>query len=257
MGELVRVRREGAVAVLTLDRPGKLNALSSALERDLAEALDADEVASSAAVVLAGAGRAFSAGADVHELREQDVAAILAYYRSTGQVYERVAALRQPTIAAIHGYCLGGGFELALACDLRVADATAVFGLPEVSIGIVPSSGGLTRLVRAVGPARAKELMLLRDRFDADEALRLGLLTAVVPEGSAEARAIEIGTELARLPPLAVEVAKRAAEAAAGAGIETALLIERLAYAALAQTRDHAEVTSAFGKDRDPRFEGR
>src|SRR3990172_170644 len=161
MAELVRVRREGAVAVLTLNRPEKLNALSSSVEEALAAAVGSEEVATSAALVIEGSGRAFSAGADVHEMREQSVAAILEYYGTTGVVYDRVAALRQPTIAAIHGYCLGGGFELALACDFRIADATAVFGLPEVAIGIVPSSGGLTRLVRSVRAARAKELMLL------------------------------------------------------------------------------------------------
>ncbi|HLA93271.1 MAG TPA: enoyl-CoA hydratase/isomerase family protein [Actinomycetota bacterium] len=257
MAELVRVRREGAVAVLTLNRPEKLNALSSSVEEALAAAVGSEEVATSAALVIEGSGRAFSAGADVHEMREQSVAAILEYYRTTGVVYDRVAALRQPTIAAIHGYCLGGGFELALACDFRIADATAVFGLPEVAIGIVPSSGGLTRLVRSVGAARAKELMLLRDRFDAQEALGFGLVTAVVPEGSAAARAIEIGNELAQLPPLAVEVAKLAADAAADSSREASLLIERLAYAALAQTADHAEATSAFEEKRDPTFGGR
>jgi enoyl-CoA hydratase/carnithine racemase len=257
MAELVQVRREGAVAVLTLNRPEKLNALSSSVEEALAAAISSEVVGSSASVVIAGSGRAFSAGADVHEMREQSVAAILEYYRTTGGLYERVAAIRQPTIAAIHGYCLGGGFELALACDFRIADATAVFGLPEVAIGIVPSSGGLTRLVRAVGPARAKELMLLRDRFDAEEALGSGLVTTVVPEGSAEARAIEMGAELAQLPPLAVEVAKLAADAAADSSREASLLIERLAYAALAQTEDHAEATSAFEEKRDPKFGGR
>jgi enoyl-CoA hydratase/carnithine racemase len=256
MAELVGVRREGAVAVLTLNRPDKLNALSGAVEEALASALDSAEVEGSAAVVLAGAGRAFSAGADVHEMREQSVAAILDYYRTTGGVYDRVGALRQPSIAAIHGFCLGGGLELALACDFRVADDTAVFGLPEVAIGIVPSSGGLTRLVRAVGAARTKELMLLRDRFDAHEALGFGLVTAVVPEGTARARAIEIGNELAKLPPLAVEVARRAADAAADSGREASLLIERLAYAALAQTKDHAEATAAFEEKRAPRFRG-
>jgi enoyl-CoA hydratase/carnithine racemase len=255
--ELVQIRREGAVAVLTLNRPDKLNALSSAVEQGLDAAISSEEVTSSSTVVISGAGRAFSAGADVREMREQSVSSILGYYRTTGTVYERVASLRQPTIAAIHGYCLGGGFELALACDFRVADAAAVFGLPEVAIGILPSSGGLTRLVRTVGPARAKELMLLRDRFDAEEALRYGLVTAIVSEGSAEARAIEMGSELSQLPPLAVEVAKRAADAVADSSREASLLIERLAYAALSQTEDHAEATSAFEEKRDPGFRGR
>ncbi len=252
MSTLVGVRREGAVAVLTLNRPEKLNALSTAMEEALQVALGSEEVRSSRAVVIAGGGRAFSAGADVHEMREQTPASILTYYRGAGDVYERVAALPMPTIAAIHGYCLGGGLELALACDLRVADPTAVFGLPEVGIGIVPSSGGTYRLVRTVGAARAKELLLLRDRFGADEALGFGLVTVVVPEGQATARAIEMGNELGALPPLAVEVAKRAVDAAAGSSRDAGLLIERLAYGMLAQTEDHAEATAAFEERRDP-----
>lgn len=248
--DLVLVRREGPVAVLVLNRPEKLNALSGALEGELAAALEAEEVRSAGAVVLAGAGRAFSAGADVHEMREQTPAAILAYYRGTGRVYERLAALPMPTIAAIHGYCLGGGFELALACDFRVADRTAVLGMPEVGLGIVPSSGGTQRLVRLVGAARAKELLLLRDRLDAEDAERLGLVTLVVPEGEAQARAIRMGTELADLPPLAVEVAKAAVDAAAESSREAGLLIERLAYGMLAQTEEHRASTAAFEERR-------
>jgi enoyl-CoA hydratase/carnithine racemase len=133
-----------------------------------------------------------------------------------------------------------------------VADPSAVFGLPEVGIGIVPSSGGTYRLVRTVGAARAKELLLLRDRFGADEALGFGLVTVVVREGQATARAIEMGNELGTLPPLAVEVAKRAVDAAAGSSRDAGLLIERLAYGMLAQTEDHAEATAAFEERRDP-----
>jgi enoyl-CoA hydratase/carnithine racemase len=257
MGELVEVRREGAVAVLTLNRPTKLNALSTEVERQLDAALASEEVRSSAAVVLAGAGRAFSAGADVLEMREQTPAAILEYYRDTGEMYERLAALPQPTIAAIHGYCLGGGLEMAMACDFRVADEGAVFGLPEVALGIVPSSGGTHRLVRLVGVARAKELLLLRDRFGAEEAERFGLVTLVVPEGQALARAMEVANDLARLPPLAVQVAKRAADLMAGSSREAGIMLERLAYAALSQTEDHAEATAAFAEKRDPTFRGR
>src|SRR5438105_11303102 len=131
----------GRVAVLTLQQPEKLNALSAALERDLAAAVADPAVVESGCVVVTGAGRAFCAGADVTEFRDRDPAAIAAYYRETGDVYERVAALRQPTISAIHGYCLGGGLELALATDFRVADETATFGFPEVSLGLAAGSG--------------------------------------------------------------------------------------------------------------------
>lgn len=243
---LVVVRRHGAVAIVTLNRPDKLNALSTALEDQLTEAIQGDDVGSASAVVIQGAGRAFSAGADVNEMRNQTPPEIMAHYRTSGEVYERMARVRQPTVAAIHGYCLGGGLELALACDFRVADETAVFGLPEVSIGIVPSSGGLHRLVRAVGPVRAKELILLHERFGVDEARSFGLVTAVVPEGLALARALEMALELSDRPALAVEVTKRAVDAAGESSRDAALLIERLAYAALAQTPEHREATERF-----------
>jgi enoyl-CoA hydratase/carnithine racemase len=186
--------------------------------------------------VLTGAGRAFSAGADLDELSRGDPAAVLAYYRDAGAVYERFAALPQATIAAIGGYCLGGGLELALAADFRVAEESAVFGLPEVSLGIVPSAGGLHRLVRTVGPARAKELMLLRERFGAQQALGYGLVTEVVEDGRAVDRALELAERLAQLPPTAVAVAKQAADLMAEASRDAGLLVERLADAALAQT---------------------
>ena len=246
--ELVTAHREGLLCVLTLDRPDKLNALSTAVERELLDALLADEVRGSRCVVLTGAGRAFSAGADLGEISRDDPAAIAAYYRATGDVYERFAALPQPTIAAIQGYCLGGGFELALAADFRVADETAVFGLPEVELGIVPSSGGLHRLVRIVGPARAKEAMLLRKRLDAREAHALGLVTEVVAEGGARGRALELGAGLASLPPLAVSVAKQAADLLAESSREAGVAIERLAYGMLAQTEEARTAAEDFGR---------
>jgi enoyl-CoA hydratase/carnithine racemase len=245
---LVEVRRRDVVAVVTLNRPEKLNALSTDVERALAGVLDGDDVASSRAVVFEGAGRAFSAGADVSEMNDQTPEAILRYYRETGTVYERIASLPKPTIAAIHGYCLGGGFELALACDLRVAGRDATFGLPEIELGILPSSGGTLRLVRAVGAARATELVLSRRRLGADEAHRLGVVTELA-EGDVSARAIELAEGLAGLPPLAVEVTKRAIAAAAESGREAALLIEQLAYATLAQTEAHHDATRGFGRD--------
>jgi enoyl-CoA hydratase/carnithine racemase len=248
---LLEVRREGPACVLVLRRESKLNALSSALEQALLDALEDEDVRQSAVVVLTGAGRAFSAGADVNELRDVSPEAVAAYYRESGQVYERVAALPQPTLSAVHGYCLGGGLELALASDFRVADETAVFGLPEVSLGILPSSGGTYRLARLVGPARAKELMLLRPRFDAAEALELGLVTEVVAAGKALERALELAAGLAELPPLAVAVIKEAAEAAAGSSREAGLLIERLAYTMLAQTEDAQAAAEEFVATRE------
>jgi enoyl-CoA hydratase/carnithine racemase len=190
-------------------------------------------VRTSRAVVIAGTGRAFSAGADITEFADRDPDAILRYYRETGNVYEEFALLPQATVAAIHGYCLGGGLELALAADFRVADASAVLGFPEVGIGILPSSGGTVRATRLVGPGRARELILLGDRVSAADALAFGLVTEVVDD--APARALELARRLAELPPAAVAVAKAAIDAATESSRDVALMIERLGYAVLSQ----------------------
>ena len=244
---VVEVARDGEVAVLRLNRPEKLNAISSEVEHGLHAALVSEAVRTSSAVIVAGEGRAFSAGADISEFEGRSPEDVLRYYRETGGVYEELAALPQPTIAAIHGYCLGGALELALALDFRIADETAVFGFPEVSLGILPSSGGLHRVTRLLGPARAKELFLLAERFGADDARRAGVVTEVVEEGKAVERALEVAARLAALPREAVAVTKEAIDASAVAPREAALLIERLAYAALAQTQAAKDAAAGFG----------
>jgi enoyl-CoA hydratase/carnithine racemase len=254
---LVEIDPRGPAAVITLRREEKLNALSTALERAVSNAVRDERVRRSACVIIAGGVRAFSAGADVNEMRGLDPASILAYYRESGGVYEQVAALPQPTIAAIAGHCLGGGLELALACDFRVAEASATFGFPEVGIGILPSSGGTHRLARLVGTSRAKELVLLRDRFGPEEAQALGLVTETVAEGQALQRALELAEKLAALPPLAVALAKQAIDAMPESSRETGLALERLAYGLLAQTEDAREGADAFAEKREPRFRGR
>jgi enoyl-CoA hydratase/carnithine racemase len=250
--EFISIAQHGTVAVVQIRREAKLNALSAEVERQLKAALADPGVRESRCLVLAGSARAFSAGADIGEFRNQDPASIAGYYRDTGDVYEQVAGLPQPTVSAISGYCLGGGFELALATDLRIAEESAVFGLPEVGIGIVPSSGGLLRIVRAVGTSRAKDLVMRGRRLDAREALTLGLVTEVVAEGRALERALEIGEELSALPPLALTTAKQAIDRIAESSKESALLIERLAYGMLAQTPEAAGAVEAFLAKRRP-----
>jgi enoyl-CoA hydratase/carnithine racemase len=245
---LVQVRRDGDVCILELNRPEKLNAISTAVERALHGALAGDEVRGSGCVVLTGAGRAFSAGADITEFEDRSPEDVLRYYRETGGVYEELAALPQPTIAAIHGYCLGGALELALALDFRVADETATFGFPEVALGILASSGGLHRTTRLLGPARAKELMLLGERFGAQEARAAGVVTEVVAAGRALDRALELARRLAALPRDAVTVTKQAIDAVAESPRDAALLVERLAYAALAQTDAARAAARDFGR---------
>jgi enoyl-CoA hydratase/carnithine racemase len=251
--ELIGVRQEGSVTVLTLQREHKLNALSTAVEGELLAAVSSEELRNSRCVVFTGAGKAFSAGADINEFRGADAESIAAYYAATGDVYERIAALPVPTVGAIHGWCLGGALEMALAFDFRIADETATFGLPEVQLGIIPSSGGTHRLVRMLGPAKAKELMLLGRRFDAQEAKTLGLATEVAPAGQSLERALEVAQELAALPPLAVQTAKQAADLMPEASREAGILIERLAYAALAQTTEAKDAVDSFTRrDRRP-----
>jgi enoyl-CoA hydratase/carnithine racemase len=242
--ELVELRREGQTCVVTLRREHKLNAISAQLERELCAALHAPELREAACVVLTGGGRAFSAGADLHELRGLDPASVISYYEGTGDFAERVADLPQPTLSAISGYCLGGGLELALATDFRVADESAIFGLPEVGLGILPSSGGTYRLVQLLGPARAKELILLRDRVPAHEAHRIGLVTEVVAEGEALPRALERATLLSGLPQLAVRVTKRVINSMGDGARAAGLELERLAYGLLAQTPEADEAAA-------------
>jgi enoyl-CoA hydratase/carnithine racemase len=252
-GDLLGIAQKEHVTVLTLQRSDKLNALSKALEEEMLAALSSDVVREARCVVFVGAGKAFSAGADINEFQAASPASIAAYYAATGDVYERIAALPMPTIAAIHGWCLGGGLEFALAVDFRIADETATFGLPEVQLGIIPSSGGTHRLVRMLGSSKAKELMLLGRRFDAEEARALGLVMEVVPTGQALERALEVGRELAAQPPLALQTAKRAADVMAESSREAGMLIERLAYAALAQTPEAQGAVEDFTRrDRRP-----
>lgn len=253
----VQIRHDGPTCIITLTRADKLNALSTALEGELRAALESPAVQQSRCIVLAGSDRAFSAGADVSEMRGIDPAGVLHYYRETGGVYELLAAHPRPTIAAITGYCLGGGLELALAADFRIAGESAVFGFPEVSIGIIPSSGGIFRLTRMVGPARAREMTLLHRRFGAREALATGLVTEIVADEEVLARALAIAADLAELPPLAVTVAKQTIDRAAESSRETAIALERLAYGMLVQTADAREAMTAFVEKRTPHFHGR
>jgi len=234
----VEVVREDGLAVLVLRRERKRNALSTHMENELLAALRSTEVASSRAVVVTGGDTVFSAGADVTELREMTPQAIADYYRASGSVYEVFAALRQPTIAAITGYCLGGGLELALAADIRIADPAAVFGFPEIGIGILPSSGGVTRITRIAGAGRARDLVLRGRRFDARQAEQWGIVTEITAPGEHVKQATAIARELAEHQPLAMSITKQVLDVSLDAPREAALLLEQLAYSVLNNATD-------------------
>lgn len=245
------VERAGDVARITLDVPGKLNRVSM-LARDqlraLFEELDRDDAVRF--VVLAGAGGAFTAGGDIAGFLE----------RSPWQVSklaENVAAperCSKPVIAALQGYVFGVGFELALACDFRLATSDVQLGLPEVTIGMIPGSGGTQRLARLVGLGRAKDIVMRGRRVRADEALALGLVTAVVDD--LEPAVESLCGELRRLSPLALRMAKRVLDRAYDGPLHLGLEVEGLAYGLLRQTHDFREGVEAFGEKRPPEFRG-
>jgi enoyl-CoA hydratase/carnithine racemase len=231
--ELVTTETRGAVCIVRLNREAKLNAMSEALCGQLLDALAGDQVRESSVVVLAGSPRAFSAGADLTEFTDDSVDATLRYYRGPGRVWEALPTLPQPSIAAISGWAVGGGLELALSADLRVADSTARFALPEVSLGILPSAGGMSRLVRLLGTARAKELILLGQRFDAARALELGVINRLVGEGEAEPAALEWAALLAEQPQAALQVTRELIDRSAEMSLAASLAAERAAQGML------------------------
>jgi enoyl-CoA hydratase/carnithine racemase len=238
MPEVLTVEGRREACVITLNRPAKLNAISAEMERELCAALQTPAVRDAACVIFTGGERVFSAGADLNEMRGLDPASIMASYRSTGDFAERVADLPQPTLSAVCGYCLGGGLELALATDFRIAEPSAVFGLPEVALGILPSWGGTHRLVRLLGPARAREVILLHERIGAQDAHRLGLVTEVVREGTGLERALQLADRLGSMPALAVSVTREVIDAMAESSRTAGLALERIAYGMLAQTSE-------------------
>jgi enoyl-CoA hydratase/carnithine racemase len=241
MSEVIQLERHEHACVVSLNRREKLNAISEQVERELCDALLRPEVRDAPCVIFTGSEKVFSAGADLGETRGYSPHEILATYRGTGDFAERVADLPQPTLSAIAGYCIGGGLELALATDFRIAEDNADFRFPEVALGILPSWGGTQRAVRLLGPARAKELILLRERVDAQTALSLGLVTEVVGAGGALSRALELAERLSGLPRMAVTVTKQVIDALPETSRSAGLGLERMAYGLLAQSEDATE----------------
>jgi enoyl-CoA hydratase len=245
------------VALVTLDRPEALNALSFDLLDELAEALESlDADPSCRAVVITGAGdRAFAAGADIRELADQTPTSLAAGGRF--DAWDRIAAIGLPLIAAVRGFALGGGCELAMACDMIVAAEDASFGQPEIRLGVMPGAGGTQRLTRAIGKARAMELILTGRTMTAQEADALGLITRVVPAEATLGAALELAARIAAMPTLAVRAAKSAILDAAERSLSDGLANEREAFFRLFDTADQAEGMAAFIQKRPPVWSGR
>jgi enoyl-CoA hydratase len=251
----LELEHDGRVATLTVSRPEVRNALDGATVAEMHRALEEVRAARATVLILTGKGeQAFVSGADISAIRERRRDDALASINS--RLMAAVEAHEAVTIAAVNGYALGGGCELALACDLRIAADNAVFGLPEPSLGIIPGAGGTQRLPRIVGLGRAKEMILTGARWDARKALEAGLVSQVVPLDGLMAAARAMAERVLGLGPLAVRLAKAAVNASSQMPLGAGLAFESTAQAITFESRDKMEGTSAFLEKRRPRFTG-
>jgi enoyl-CoA hydratase/carnithine racemase len=253
----VELERRSGVAWITLNRPAAVNAINDAMRRHLPAVLQELEAdTNTRVIVLQGAGgRGFCAGADLKEKPANDnplAAAVLQTRSSWIEAFDRVS---KPLIAAIHGFCLGGGLEIALACDLRMASSDAVFGLPETGLGLIPGGGGTQRLPRIVGLGRALDLLMTGDRVDAAEAYRIGLITRLAADQAALATEVAaLAERIAARPPVATAFVKEAATVGLRLDLPAGLRLERALFTMLLSSDERREARAAFQEKRPPNF---
>lgn len=254
--EHILVTIEEPIAVITLNRPQVLNALNQAMMSELAAALeDCDRDVKTRCIVLWGGPRVFAAGADVREMADASSADMIRSYRF--QQWQRIRRLATPTVAAVSGFALGGGCELAMACDIIIASESARFGQPEIRLGLMPGAGGTQRLTRAIGKSRAMEMVLTGRPITAQEAHAAGLISRVVPAELCLEEAKRLAREIADRAPLAVRLAKEAVLQAFETPLEAGLEFERRCFHSLFSTEDTHEGIRAFLEKRPPQFSGR
>ncbi len=252
--EMILTETQGRVAVIRLNRPKALNALCDQLMTELGEALlafDADPAI--AAIVITGSEKAFAAGADIKEMQSRTYPAVF-LDDFIGKRWETVLKVRKPVIAAVAGFALGGGCELAMMCDMILAADTAKFGQPEINLGIIPGAGGSQRLTRAIGKSKAMEMVLTGRMMDAEEAERANLVARVVPADQLLAEAVKVGERIAALSATAVAVAKDAVNAAFETTLQEGVRTERRLFLSLFATQDQKEGMSAFIEKRKANF---
>jgi enoyl-CoA hydratase len=255
--QIVLVERDGAVGVVVMNRPKQLNALSGELMGALVAALkELDLDPEIRCIVLGGNERAFAAGADIAELAAGTPISLYESRRGIDQ-WDVIRGLRTPLVAAVSGYCLGGGCELAMACDLIVASETATFGQPEINLGVLPGAGGTQRLTLAVGKSLAMDVILTGRFLRADEALRAGLVARVVAREAWLEEAKRVGREIAAKSPIALRLAKEAVEQAFEAPLSVGIEYERRAFYLARASEDAGEGLNAFVEKRKPDFTGR
>lgn len=254
--ETLLVEARDRVVLITMNRPAALNALNAQLKRELAQAIAAaDADAAVAAIVLTGSEKAFAAGADVKEMAGKDFMA--SYLDDFLAAFDRVAEARKPVIAAVAGYALGGGCELAMACDMIIAADNAKFGQPEIKLGIFPGAGGTQRLVRAIGKAKAMDLILTGRTMDAVEAERCGLVARIVPVADLIAEALKAAETIAAMSLPSVLMAKESVNRAFEMSLHEGVRFERRLFQSLFSTQDQKEGMTAFVEKRKPVFTNR
>jgi enoyl-CoA hydratase len=253
---LLDVKEE--IAWIRFHRPEKLNAMNSQVLVDLEKAVvSCEESETVRSVVLTGNERAFIAGADIGPYAQADVNKALQMATFTMNVQERLAGLSKPTVAAISGFALGGGLEIALCCDFRLAAENAVLGLPEITLGIIPGGGGTQRLPRLIGLGPATEMLLLGGTIKADKALALGLVSGVYPQDRLLEEAEKLARRLAQIPAVALKACKTAMRTGLSAGLQEGLKTEMIAFSMLFGTLDQKEGMAAFLEKRKPKFVGK
>jgi len=249
----INLRKKQTATWITLDRPRKMNAINATMLQELSEALDTTEKANNIrCVIITGEGeKAFSAGADITELHKLTQKTAAEFSRKGQQVFSQMEAMSKPVVAAINGYALGGGLELALACDFRLASNHADLGFPEMKLGIIPGWGGTQRLAWTVGLAEAKRLIMLGDRVKAEEALKMGLVDKVVPQNKLKAEAEARAQRLCEWPPAALKYAKRAINSVTKSFLESGLKKETDFFALLFSKKETKEKIDAFISQRN------
>jgi len=259
--EFLAIDRHDRIAILRLDRPANLNAWNQDMREEMRDAIGAmvedDDLR---VLIVTGTGRAFSAGEDVRGMGDLTAVGPKGFRRRVRMihnVFDEIEQMEVPVIAAINGVAAGGGLELALSCDFRFAADSARLGLPEVNVGLIPGSGGISRLVKLVGPSRAKRLIMTGDILAADEALALGLVDEVVPAADLMGYCITFAEKLAARAPLAIGMAKLIVNQCLNVDLETGRNLERIGQSVLKQTADHKEGAAAFVEKRKPDFKGR
>ncbi|MCL5022837.1 MAG: enoyl-CoA hydratase-related protein [Nitrospirae bacterium] len=251
--EIRKELRDG-LGIIILDRPGSFNVLSTKMLREIGEALSECEDDEAVRAVIITGGKHFSAGADIREMKEKDPEQAEDFSRLGQKVCDRIEDMPKPVIAAVNGYALGGGCEIVLACDIRIAGEHAKFGQPEINIGIIPGFGGTQRLSRLVGIGRAKEMILTGRSVDAEEALAKFIVGKVVKDDELMAKAEETAKEIAQKSPFALKCAKSLVNETRGR--EKALEFEVVSFSECFATEDHIEGMNAFLEKRRPRFKG-